>query len=151
MQKLQDYRGMPQPFSNLCFCAFVTFICKFGTPISLLFTESSKQAKLFQLKEAHQQKIFNFSPCIGDLYKHAKQVELQMLNQFSFISPSSPITHPFSNVINPDGFLLYYSQRVLIVLLPFALQYSRHFVYSNPAQPLGPEDLVWRMVCIFLL
>lgn len=26
-------------------------------------------------------------------------------------------------------------------------QYSRHFLYSSPAQPLGPEDLVWRMVC----
>ncbi|MBA0554997.1 hypothetical protein Godav_012572, partial [Gossypium davidsonii] len=25
-------------------------------------------------------------------------------------------------------------------------EYSRHFVYSNPAQPLGPEDLVWRMM-----
>lgn len=25
-------------------------------------------------------------------------------------------------------------------------QYSRHFIYSNPAQPLGPEDLVWRMM-----
>ncbi|PON77534.1 Exostosin-like [Parasponia andersonii] len=23
---------------------------------------------------------------------------------------------------------------------------SRHFVYSSPAQPLGPEDLVWRMM-----
>ena len=26
-------------------------------------------------------------------------------------------------------------------------QYSRHFLYSSPAQPLGPEDLTWRMVC----
>lgn len=25
-------------------------------------------------------------------------------------------------------------------------QYSRHFVFSSPAQPLGPEDLVWRMM-----
>ncbi|GKV07023.1 hypothetical protein SLEP1_g18836 [Rubroshorea leprosula] len=25
-------------------------------------------------------------------------------------------------------------------------QYSRHFIYSSPAQPLGPEDLVWRMM-----
>jgi hypothetical protein len=25
-------------------------------------------------------------------------------------------------------------------------QYSRHFLYSSPAQPLGPEDLVWRMM-----
>ncbi|CAN0891002.1 Probable arabinosyltransferase ARAD1 [Linum grandiflorum] len=25
-------------------------------------------------------------------------------------------------------------------------KYSRHFVYSSPAQPLGPEDLVWRMM-----
>uniref|UniRef100_A0A7N0TZB0 Exostosin GT47 domain-containing protein n=2 Tax=Kalanchoe fedtschenkoi TaxID=63787 RepID=A0A7N0TZB0_KALFE len=24
--------------------------------------------------------------------------------------------------------------------------YSRHFIYSSPAQPLGPEDLVWRMM-----
>ncbi|XVF06894.1 hypothetical protein REPUB_Repub06bG0090500 [Reevesia pubescens] len=26
------------------------------------------------------------------------------------------------------------------------VEYSRHFVYSSPAQPLGPEDLVWRML-----
>lgn len=26
------------------------------------------------------------------------------------------------------------------------VQYSRHFLYSSPAQPLGPEDLVWRML-----
>ncbi|CAN8236170.1 unnamed protein product [Cochlearia groenlandica] len=25
-------------------------------------------------------------------------------------------------------------------------QYSRHFLYSSPAQPLGPEDLTWRMI-----
>ncbi|XP_022743713.1 probable arabinosyltransferase ARAD1 isoform X2 [Durio zibethinus] len=25
-------------------------------------------------------------------------------------------------------------------------EYSRHFVYSSPARPLGPEDLVWRMM-----
>ncbi|KAJ6951989.1 arabinosyltransferase ARAD1, partial [Populus alba x Populus x berolinensis] len=24
--------------------------------------------------------------------------------------------------------------------------YSRHFIYSSPALPLGPEDLVWRMM-----
>ncbi|WZZ30815.1 hypothetical protein YC2023_014216 [Brassica napus] len=26
------------------------------------------------------------------------------------------------------------------------VQYSRHFLYSSPAQPLGPEDLTWRMI-----
>ncbi|XP_050221997.1 probable arabinosyltransferase ARAD1 [Mercurialis annua] len=26
------------------------------------------------------------------------------------------------------------------------VKYSRHFLYSNPAQPLGPEDLMWRMM-----
>ncbi|KAG8078252.1 hypothetical protein GUJ93_ZPchr0007g3575 [Zizania palustris] len=26
------------------------------------------------------------------------------------------------------------------------LKYSRHFLYSSPAQPLGPEDLTWRMI-----
>ncbi|KAI5657398.1 hypothetical protein M9H77_26191 [Catharanthus roseus] len=25
-------------------------------------------------------------------------------------------------------------------------KYSRHFLYSHPAQPLGPEDLSWRMI-----
>ncbi|KAG9447391.1 hypothetical protein H6P81_013519 [Aristolochia fimbriata] len=25
-------------------------------------------------------------------------------------------------------------------------KYSRHFLYSSPAQPLGPEDLMWRMI-----
>uniref|UniRef100_M4CWI7 Exostosin GT47 domain-containing protein n=1 Tax=Brassica campestris TaxID=3711 RepID=M4CWI7_BRACM len=25
-------------------------------------------------------------------------------------------------------------------------KYSRHFLYSSPAQPLGPEDLTWRMI-----
>ncbi|WCJ38823.1 Exostosin family protein [Euphorbia peplus] len=26
------------------------------------------------------------------------------------------------------------------------VKYARHFIYSSPAQPLGPEDLVWRMM-----
>uniref|UniRef100_A0A0E0FUR9 Exostosin GT47 domain-containing protein n=1 Tax=Oryza nivara TaxID=4536 RepID=A0A0E0FUR9_ORYNI len=26
------------------------------------------------------------------------------------------------------------------------LKYSRHFLYSSPARPLGPEDLTWRMI-----
>ncbi|XP_039034107.1 probable arabinosyltransferase ARAD1 [Hibiscus syriacus] len=26
------------------------------------------------------------------------------------------------------------------------VEFSRHFVYSSPAQPLGPEDLVWRLM-----
>ncbi|XP_062207203.1 probable arabinosyltransferase ARAD1 isoform X2 [Phragmites australis] len=26
------------------------------------------------------------------------------------------------------------------------VKYSRHFLYSSPAQPLGPEDLTWRMI-----
>ncbi|PPD96307.1 hypothetical protein GOBAR_DD06652 [Gossypium barbadense] len=26
------------------------------------------------------------------------------------------------------------------------VEFSRHFMYSSPAQPLGPEDLVWRMM-----
>ncbi|XP_039067590.1 probable arabinosyltransferase ARAD1 [Hibiscus syriacus] len=26
------------------------------------------------------------------------------------------------------------------------VEFSRYFVYSSPAQPLGPEDLVWRMM-----
>ncbi|CAK9159969.1 unnamed protein product [Ilex paraguariensis] len=25
-------------------------------------------------------------------------------------------------------------------------KFSRHFLYSNPAQPMGPEDLIWRML-----
>ncbi|KAF5207660.1 Xylogalacturonan beta-1,3-xylosyltransferase [Thalictrum thalictroides] len=25
-------------------------------------------------------------------------------------------------------------------------KYTRHFLYSSPAQPLGPEDLAWRMI-----
>ncbi|KAL9274399.1 putative arabinosyltransferase ARAD1 [Drosera capensis] len=25
-------------------------------------------------------------------------------------------------------------------------KYSKHFLYSSPAQPLGPEDLAWRMI-----
>jgi hypothetical protein len=29
------------------------------------------------------------------------------------------------------------------------LKYSRHFLYSSPARPLGPEDLTWRMVILF--
>ncbi|XP_047333015.1 probable arabinosyltransferase ARAD1 [Impatiens glandulifera] len=28
----------------------------------------------------------------------------------------------------------------------YLAKYSRHFLYSHPAQPLGPEDLVWRMI-----
>jgi len=36
-------------------------------------------------------------------------------------------------------------------LIFFPFQYSRHFLYSSPAQPLGPEDLVWKMVCYCFL
>ncbi|XP_074320443.1 putative arabinosyltransferase ARAD1 [Silene latifolia] len=28
----------------------------------------------------------------------------------------------------------------------YLAKYSRHFLYSSPAQPLGPEDLTWRMI-----
>jgi hypothetical protein len=35
-------------------------------------------------------------------------------------------------------------------LMFFPFQYSRHFLFSSPAQPLGPEDLVWKMVCYCL-
>lgn len=35
------------------------------------------------------------------------------------------------------------------MILSLFLQYSWHFLYSSPAQPLGPEDLVWKMVCYF--
>ncbi|KAK9732448.1 hypothetical protein RND81_04G001100 [Saponaria officinalis] len=28
----------------------------------------------------------------------------------------------------------------------YVAKYSRHFLYSSPAQPLGPEDLTWRMI-----
>lgn len=31
------------------------------------------------------------------------------------------------------------------------LKYSRHFLYSSPALPLGPEDLTWRMIAGKLL
>ncbi|KAH7677927.1 Xylogalacturonan beta-1,3-xylosyltransferase protein [Dioscorea alata] len=31
------------------------------------------------------------------------------------------------------------------------LKYSRHFLYSSPAQPLGPEDLTWRIIAGKLL
>ncbi|KAF9616951.1 hypothetical protein IFM89_033021 [Coptis chinensis] len=28
-------------------------------------------------------------------------------------------------------------------------KYSKHFLYSSPAQPLGPEDLAWRMCAAY--
>ncbi|QCD88870.1 glucuronyl/N-acetylglucosaminyl transferase EXT2 [Vigna unguiculata] len=28
----------------------------------------------------------------------------------------------------------------------YLAEYSKHFLYSSPAQPLGPEDLVWKMM-----
>ncbi|KAJ6802758.1 putative arabinosyltransferase ARAD1 [Iris pallida] len=31
------------------------------------------------------------------------------------------------------------------------VKYSRHFLYSSPSQPLGPEDLTWRMIAGKLL
>nr|GEX36156.1 probable arabinosyltransferase ARAD1 [Tanacetum cinerariifolium] len=33
-----------------------------------------------------------------------------------------------------------------INITDFISAYVRHFLYSHPAQPLGPEDLVWRMM-----
>ncbi|KAL9682746.1 hypothetical protein QQ045_014553 [Rhodiola kirilowii] len=46
---------------------------------------------------------------------------------------------------------LYFISKALLPLLESDMQnnlvkYSRHSIYSSPAQPLGPEDLVWRMV-----
>uniref|UniRef100_A0A2P2J8U6 Uncharacterized protein n=1 Tax=Rhizophora mucronata TaxID=61149 RepID=A0A2P2J8U6_RHIMU len=35
----------------------------------------------------------------------------------------------------------------LLIFIFWFFQHAGHFLYSHPAQPLGPEDLVWRMVC----
>ncbi|GAV65121.1 Exostosin domain-containing protein [Cephalotus follicularis] len=54
-----------------------------------------------------------------------------------------------SDAVQP-GWLVTYLKGVKLahirVMQRNLVQYSRHFLYSSPAQPLGPEDLVWRMM-----
>ncbi|KAF8008840.1 hypothetical protein BT93_K2479 [Corymbia citriodora subsp. variegata] len=54
-----------------------------------------------------------------------------------------------SDAVQP-GWLLTYLRNVSTAqvrrLQSSLAKYSRHFIYSNPAKPLGPEDLVWRMM-----
>lgn len=54
-----------------------------------------------------------------------------------------------SDAVRP-GWLLTYLRNVSTAqvrrLQDNLAKYSQHFIYSNPAQPLGPEDLVWRMM-----
>ncbi|XP_028793574.1 probable arabinosyltransferase ARAD1 [Neltuma alba] len=55
-----------------------------------------------------------------------------------------------SNDAVKQGWLLKYlrgiSPAVIKEMQQNLAKYSRHFLYSSPAQPLGPEDLVWRML-----
>ncbi|GAB4857754.1 hypothetical protein Ancab_015662 [Ancistrocladus abbreviatus] len=48
------------------------------------------------------------------------------------------------------GWLLLYLRSVAPSLIKekqkYLAKYSRHFLYSSPAQSLGPEDLTWRMI-----
>ncbi|GAB4826420.1 hypothetical protein Ancab_009285 [Ancistrocladus abbreviatus] len=48
------------------------------------------------------------------------------------------------------GWLLLYLRSVTPSLIKekqkYLAKYSRHFLYSSPAQSLGPEDLTWRMI-----
>ncbi|KAI4320652.1 hypothetical protein MLD38_034108 [Melastoma candidum] len=48
------------------------------------------------------------------------------------------------------GWLLSYlgnvSSAQIRIMQDNLVKYSRHFIYSNPAHPLGPEDLTWRMM-----
>ncbi|XP_030463465.1 probable arabinosyltransferase ARAD1 isoform X1 [Syzygium oleosum] len=54
-----------------------------------------------------------------------------------------------SDAVQP-GWLLTYLRNISTAqvrrLQSNLAKYSRHFIYSNPAKPLGPEDLVWRMM-----
>lgn len=54
-----------------------------------------------------------------------------------------------SDAVQP-GWLLMYLRNVSTAqvrrLQSYLAKYSRHFIYSNPAKCLGPEDLVWRMM-----
>ncbi|XP_074349418.1 putative arabinosyltransferase ARAD1 [Apium graveolens] len=55
-----------------------------------------------------------------------------------------------SNDAVQPGWLLTYLRRIGVAQLKEMqmnlAKYSRHFLYSHPAQPLGPEDLAWRML-----
>lgn len=54
-----------------------------------------------------------------------------------------------SNALKP-GWLLSYLQGIgpseIKEKQRYLAKYSRHFLYSSPAQPFGPEDLTWRMI-----
>lgn len=54
-----------------------------------------------------------------------------------------------SDALKP-GWLLSYLKGIgpseIKVKQRYLAKYSRHFLYSSPAQPFGPEDLTWRMI-----
>ncbi|RAL46319.1 hypothetical protein DM860_015312 [Cuscuta australis] len=56
---------------------------------------------------------------------------------------------PSSDAVQP-GWLLSFLRNVSTLQIREMqmnlAKFSRHFLYSHPAQPLGPEDLVWRMM-----
>ncbi|KAJ0979021.1 hypothetical protein J5N97_014495 [Dioscorea zingiberensis] len=54
-----------------------------------------------------------------------------------------------SDAIQPDWlvkFLNSIGSKQIRSMQDNLLKYSRHFLYSSPSQPLGPEDLTWRMI-----
>ncbi|KNA10182.1 hypothetical protein SOVF_146750 [Spinacia oleracea] len=54
-----------------------------------------------------------------------------------------------SDALSPGWLLTYlkdFSPSEIREKQKFLAKYSTHFIYSNPAQPLGPEDLTWRMI-----
>lgn len=54
-----------------------------------------------------------------------------------------------SDAIQPGwlvSFLKSISPRQIKDMQANLAKYSRHFLYSSPSQPLGPEDLTWRMI-----
>ncbi|KAM0849229.1 hypothetical protein ACQ4PT_053862 [Festuca glaucescens] len=54
-----------------------------------------------------------------------------------------------SDAVQP-GWLVKYLRgidtKIVKEMQSYLVKYSRHFIYSSPAQPLGPEDLTWRMI-----
>ncbi|CAO1944675.1 unnamed protein product [Urochloa humidicola] len=59
-----------------------------------------------------------------------------------------------SDAVQP-GWLVKYLRRIdskrIGEMQSNLVKFSRHFLYSSPAQPLGPEDLTWRMIAGKLL
>jgi hypothetical protein len=81
----------------------------------------------------------------GWLVKYLREIDAKRIKEMQSNIVEVSIYHFFCSMSSIDSILM--SNKLVVIYL----QYSRHFLYSSPAQPLGPEDLTWRMVILLIL